>query len=132
MATTAVPARRILVVDDEPLVCDSVKRVLLHDGHEVRTVPGPAEALALLKTESFDVVFVDYLMPVMKGDALAAAIKARMPRQPVVLMSATAETLELSSQPMSGVDSMLGKPFELDDLRALIANIPVVRGHTPS
>ncbi|MFO1478506.1 MAG: response regulator [Verrucomicrobiota bacterium] len=122
---TSVPARCILVVDDEPLVCDSVKRVLMRDGHKVEAVAGPVEALALLESRSFDLVFVDYIMPGMKGDALAAAIKSLRPQQPVVLMSATADTLEIS--PMAGVDSMIGKPFELDDLRRLIANIPSVR-----
>jgi CheY-like chemotaxis protein len=116
-----------MVVDDEPLVCDSVKRVLMRDGHDVEAVSGPVEALAMLESREFDLIFVDYIMPGMKGDALAAAIKTIRPRQPVVLMSATADTLELSSQPMSGVDSMIGKPFELDELRRLVANIPSVR-----
>src|SRR5205809_7329531 len=82
------PKRRILVVDDEPFVCEAVKMMLAFDGHAVETACSGKEALALFENGKFDVVITDFAMPTMKGDELAAAIKARSPTQPVVMITA--------------------------------------------
>ena len=62
-------------------------------------------------------------MPMMKGDELAATIKARAPGQPVIMITAYAEMLQSSGNPLKGVDHMISKPFLLDDLRAAIAKV---------
>ena len=120
---SAFPQRRILVVDDEPLVCDAVKMMLEFDGHEVQTAPGGKEALAALEKSKFDLVITDFEMPGMKGDELAAAIKVRDPGQPVVLITAYAEMLEASGNPLTGVDSLISKPFLLENLREAITKV---------
>ena len=79
MTKPAFPQRRILVVDDEPLVCDAVKMMLAFDGHVVETASNGKDALALLDKSKFDIVITDFKMPTMRGDELAAAIKARNP-----------------------------------------------------
>ena len=123
----ALVQRRILVVDDEPLVCDAVKMMLDFDGHIVETANNGKDALAMLDRGKFDVVITDFEMPFMKGDELAAAIKARDPQQPVILITAYAEMLEAAGNPLKGVDFMISKPFLLENLRRAIARvIPVV------
>jgi len=87
----AFPQKRILVVDDEPFVCDAVKMMLNFDGHVVQTASNAKEALAMFEEGKFDLVITDFAMPIMKGDELAAAIKARCPNQPVVMITAYAE-----------------------------------------
>ena len=75
----------------------------------------------------FDLVITDFEMPVMKGDELAAAIKARAPNQPVVMITAYAEMLQASGNPLTGVDCIISKPFLLENLREAIAKAtPVV------
>ena len=123
MTAPAIPQKRILVVDDEPLVCDAVKMMLSFDGHTVETAAGGHEALALLEKEAFDIVITDFEMPHMKGDELAAAIKARMPGQPVVMITAYAEMLHAAGNPLTGVDCMISKPFLLETLRDAIAKV---------
>jgi len=112
-----------LVVDDEPAVCDAIKMMLQFDGHEVQTVRGGKEALALLERDQFDLITVDYAMVGMKGDELATAIKQRLPNQPVIMITAYAEMLKSSGNPLTGVDGLVSKPFMLDDLRRAIARI---------
>ncbi len=119
----AFPQRRILVVDDEPLVCDAVKMMLDFDGHDVRTAGNGKDALAMLEADHFDLVITDFEMPVMKGDELAAAIKARSPKQPVVMITAYAEMLQASGNPLTGVDFVISKPFLLENLREAIAKV---------
>ncbi|MGO8743821.1 MAG: response regulator [Limisphaerales bacterium] len=123
MPTPGNQVRRILVVDDEPAVCDAIKMMLQFDGHEVQTANGSKEALALLEQGKFDLVTVDYAMVGMKGDELAAVIKQRLPHQPIIMISAYAEMLKSSGNPLTGVDFMISKPFLLADLREAIAGV---------
>lgn len=118
--------RHILVVDDESLVRRSVHILLQGDGYLVEEAKSGAEALALFEPDKFDMIFTDYLMPDMKGDQLAAAIKQRSPRQPVVMLTAFPEKFQSADCPPGGVDDLICKPFGLDTLREAIAR------HTPA
>ena len=117
MATSTGMARRILVVDDETLVCDTIRRVLSFDHHEVKTATGSQDALAAYEPGKFDLVITDYEMPGMKGDKLAAAIKALAPRQPIIMLTAHTESLHQAGDAPSSVDLVMGKPFRLQELR---------------
>ena len=111
------------MVDDEPLVCEAVKMMLVFDGHEVVTAGSGQEALDLFAPGRFDLVITDFSMPAMKGDQLAAAIKARAPAQPVVMITAYAEMLQATGKLYPGVDSIISKPFLLQNLRDAIAKV---------
>ena len=120
MTPAILKARRILVVDDEPQVCQAIEMLLRFDKHEVVVVNAAAAALAELSKTPFDLVFLDYLMPGMKGDELARLIKAKDPTQPVAMITAYAEVLRSSRTLASAVDCLLSKPFLLSDLRQTI------------
>lgn len=119
----SVAKKRILVVDDEPFVCDAVKMMLDFDGHDVVTASNGKEALGLFEKEKFDLVITDFAMPGMKGDEVAAAIKARSPGQPVVMITAYAEMLQSAGKPLPGVDFVISKPFLLEHLREAISSV---------
>jgi CheY-like chemotaxis protein len=110
---------RILVVDDEPAVGDTVKMLLKIDGHEVETTNSSQEALGIFESGRFDLVFTDFAMPGMNGHQLAAAIKAEAPNQPVIMITGHAGTL----LPSPDVDYVVGKPFLLQHLRDAIAKV---------
>jgi CheY-like chemotaxis protein len=116
-------AWRILVVDDEPAICDAIKMMLQFDGHQVQTARGGKDALVLLERDKFDLVTVDYAMVGMKGDELATAIKQRLPRQPIIMITAYAEMLKSDGNSLSAVDGIVSKPFLLEDLRAAIDRV---------
>lgn len=115
--------KRILVVDDEPFVCDAVKMMLAFDGHDVTTAGNGKDALEVFDKDKFDLVITDFAMPGMKGDELAAAIKARSPGHPVVMITAYAEMLQSSGKSLPGVDFVISKPFLLEHLREAIATV---------
>lgn len=123
MAVPNIPVKRILVVDDEPFVCDAVKLMLAFDGHEVETANSGKQALTVFEKGKFDLVITDFAMPEMKGDELAAAIKSRAPGQPVVMITAYAEMLQASGNPLLGVDFVISKPFLLENLREAIVKV---------
>ena len=121
MQTPVNSKRQVLVVDDEPAVANVMEMMLRFEGHEVQTAPGAKEALALLEESQFDFIITDYSMPFMKGDELAAIIKQRWPKQPVIMLTAHAEMLKSSGRKMPGIDALINKPFLLEDLRTAMA-----------
>ena len=120
MSKSEIVPRKILVVDDEPYVCDAVRMMLAFDGHQVETAASGKAALAMFNPGKYDLVITDYAMPAMKGDELAVAIKSRAPGQPVVLITAYAEMLKSSDSPLDGVDFIVSKPFLLENLREAV------------
>lgn len=123
MAKPGIISRRVLVVDDEPVVCDAVRMMLLFDGHKVETAHNAKDALEKFDKGKFDIVITDFAMPGIKGDELASAIKARVPNQPVIMITAYAEMLELSGSQLNAVDELISKPFLLDSLRQAMTKV---------
>jgi CheY-like chemotaxis protein len=120
-AQRKVLRKRILVAEDEPGVREALVLLLSLDEHNVTEASNGKEALELFRTAQFDVVITDYAMPVMKGDELAANINQLKPAQPVIMISAHAQTLADSGNPLTGIRIVLSKPFMLADLREAIA-----------
>lgn len=116
----SVPARRVLVVDDEPMVCHAVRMMLEFDGHDVTTATAPQEALTIFKPGKFDLVLTDFAMPGMTGRELIAAIRKLDPTQPIALITAYAEIL-----PPTGANLVIPKPFMLADLRNALSQLCV-------
>ena len=123
MNASPLSKRHILVVDDEPLVCETVTMLLQGDGHLVESTNDVNEALALFEPGKFDLVITDFFMPIMMGDQLAQAIKAQDPDQRVLMLSAFPEKLRSRDRSLAYVDSCLSKPLELDDLRNAITSL---------
>jgi CheY-like chemotaxis protein len=121
MSMPGISPKRILVVDDEPFVCDAVKMMLEFDGHTIQTAGSGREALALFEKSKFDLVITDYAMPGMRGNELAAQVKALNPNQPIVMITAYAEMLSANQTPLDAVDTVISKPFLLEDLRSAVA-----------
>ncbi len=94
--------------------------MLEHDGHKVQTAHNGKEAMSLLEKGKFDLVTTDFFMTGMKGDALAAAIKERLPDQPVLMISANGAIAKACGDQLPGVDLVISKPFLLEDLRNAI------------
>lgn len=127
MAPQKGMARRILLVDDEPMVSKAIRILLAHDGHEVETAAGSQEALAAFQRRSFDLVITDYEMPVMTEE-LAAAIKALVPHQPIILVTAYAERLCSEGKPLPAVDLVMGKPFDTQEFREVVHRLTTTTG----
>ena len=131
MATSGLTTGRILVVDDEPMVCDSIRRMLVVEGHQVETAASGEAALALFGKNRFDLVIVDYELPLMNGDKVAVAIKALDPNQPIALITAYAEALQSAATPLPGVDLVISKPFDSQELRQAVTRLLTNKVRSP-
>lgn len=114
---------QILVVDDEPTVCKAMQMMLRYYGHDVQTANDGASALTICKTNRFDLIITDYLMPEMKGDQLATILKRCRPDQRILMVTAFAEDFLSYGKPTGGADHVLTKPFSLDELKAAIMKV---------
>jgi CheY-like chemotaxis protein len=121
MGTQGTQASRILIVDDDPFVLESILWVLKPAGYDVVKAGSPEEALAFLNEGRFGLVLLDYSMPKMRGDELAAVIKERSPGLPIIMLTAYAEMMECSLTPITGIEQVLCKPFLAGDLRQAVA-----------
>jgi CheY-like chemotaxis protein len=117
------PQRRVLVVDDEPLLCHALELLLAFDGHVVEVANGSKEALGLFQKGRYDVILTDYEMPGMRGDELALAIKAQDPAQRIMMITAYAQMLMARAGGLPGIDYVLGKPFLAEDLRRALKTV---------
>ncbi len=103
--------RKILIVDDDPVVGKSFDRVLSGRGYVVVTAADGAEALRKIAAEKYDAVFTDIRMPGMDGIAVAEQIKSRQPWLPVVIVSGYATAENEARAKAAGVSAVLHKPL---------------------
>ena len=114
---------RILVVDDELVVRDSLKEWLEEEGYTVAMAASGTDALAVLETGSFHLMLLDVKMPGMDGVEVLELAKSRSPDLTVVMMTAYA-TVETAVAAMKiGAMDYLIKPFEMDSLLAKVVQV---------
>jgi nitrogen regulation protein NR(I) len=111
---------KVLVADDERGVCEALSAVLEREGCQPLTAGTGQEALALIERERPEVVLLDVQMPGMDGLETLRRIKAAWPRTVVIVMTAYGTVGTAMAAMGSGAFEYLGKPLELQALRALL------------
>ena len=121
----------ILIVDDEEPVRDFLAQVLADAGHRTVQAVHGAEALELVEKERPDLVVSDIMMPVLDGAELCRRLKAGTATSaiPLILMSSAGP----QAADGAGADAFIAKPFDLDDMEALVGRWfpPTDHGQTP-
>jgi len=113
---------KILVVDDEPVVCQSCQRILGRVGYEVKTVLSGKEALKKIKEEIFDIAIVDLKMPGIDGMGVLQRIKEEHPEITVIMITGYS-TVETAVEAMKlGAFDYVSKPFTPDELEIIVKN----------
>ena len=103
--------RKVLVVDDDPVVGKSFDRVLSGKGYAVITAGSAKEALTKLEAEKYDVVFTDIKMPGMSGLEMAEMVKQQRPWLPVVIVTGYGSPGNEARAEAAGVSGFLRKPL---------------------
>jgi len=115
---------RILVIDDDPAMRGSMRRILERDGHDVREAGDGAEGLRLFRAEPADVVVTDVLMPGKEGMETIVELREEAPDVRILVVSGGGTMLgesTLSDAQALGADASLAKPFTVDQLRSAVA-----------
>ena len=121
--TSALPI--VLVVDDEPLIANTLVAILRKQNYEANAAYNAEEALIMAQMIPPDYLITDILMPKMTGIDLAVTIKERIPDCKVLLFSGHANAIHLEDDPRCAAYDfpMLSKPIHPDVLLAHIASL---------
>jgi signal transduction histidine kinase/DNA-binding NarL/FixJ family response regulator len=123
--SATIVTRRVLIVDDEPDVRDTLREMLTRAGHEVQACESGEEALQWLAAEPYDAILSDLRMPDMDGASLYAEIRARWPDRAARVVFMTGDGLnEAHAQFLAGLaQPCMEKPFTPEDVCAVVALI---------
>lgn len=110
------PKARILAVDDEAIILDSFRKILVVAGYSIDTVENGREALGLIRKHDYDFVFTDLKMPEMDGLEVTKAVKHLRPDIDVIVITGYA-SIETAVETMKyGAMDYVEKPFTEDEL----------------
>ena len=114
---------RMLVVDDEPMMLDLLKKALTHKGHEVTTADSGRKAIQLFRQDRPDVTILDLNLPDINGIEVLREIRLIDPHTPVIILTgAGTEDLEKQARAL-GVTDFLQKGFSLHALGAALKRV---------
>ena len=112
------PKARILAVDDEEIILDSFRKILVVAGYSIDTVEKGSEALGLILKNDYDFVFTDLKMPEMDGLEVTKAVKHLRPDIDVIVITGYASTETAVETMKYGAMDYVQKPFTEDELIA--------------
>ncbi len=122
MKNSGAEVKRILVVEDEPVICEICIRVLTGEGFEVGIAANGKLAEAKLQENRYDLILIDIRTPVMNGEELYHLINKKYPEMVSRVIFTTGDVMEAGIQyflEMTG-RPFLPKPFTPDELRTII------------
>ncbi len=110
----------ILVVDDEQVLCDVLRKVLSREGYQVQTVTDGTAAMRLLANTCVDIMISDIMMPDINGLGLMQKVKERWPQIGVILMTGYGDTYTVKDAMLQGADEYITKPFKSREVSLVV------------
>jgi len=121
------PKARILAVDDEKLILDSFRKILVFAGYSIDTVEKGSEALGLIRKNDYDFVFTDLKMPEMDGVEVTKAVKHLRPDIDVIVITGYASIETAVETVKFGAMDYVEKPFTEDELLEFVKTALIKR-----
>ena len=121
--------KRVLIIDDEPMIRHALSEYLTDCGYETVTAPGGAEGLTLAMAGKFHVVLVDLMMPYVNGLEVISILKARLPELPVVVVSGTGVLGDAVEAMRRGAWDYIAKPIPDIDVITVVIERVMERAH---
>ncbi|TVZ27698.1 response regulator receiver domain-containing protein [Gillisia sp. Hel_I_86] len=108
--------KKILVIEDNPMVIKSLQFKLTKDGHDVVIANDGREAMKHLKEDIFDLILTDLMLPFVTGNELISYIKKNTPDTPIIVLSTSTQENIIMDAFNMGVDDFITKPFSPNEL----------------
>lgn len=115
-------AERLLIVEDEATLRDSLKRVFIRDGYEVDSAGTAEEALEIFDEGAYDLILTDILLPGMNGIEFLKEVKRRLPDELIIVMTAYASIESAIGALRAGADDYIIKPIIHEEIKRIIRN----------
>ena len=113
---------KLLIVDDEFRIRELIKKYALYEGHEVDEAENGEQAVLKCRNNSYDLIIMDIMMPVMDGFQAVEQIR-KFSNTPIIMLSARGEEYDRLSGFESGVDDYVVKPFSPKELMMRVAAV---------
>jgi CheY-like chemotaxis protein/glycine cleavage system H lipoate-binding protein len=121
------PKAKILCVDDEQVILDSFRKILVLDGYSVDTVETGQEALGLVQKHHYDFVFTDLKMPHMSGEDVCKSVKHLRPDIDVIIITGYASVESAVETMKYGAMDYIQKPFTEEELTEMVKKFVIKR-----
>lgn len=114
---------RLLVVEDEINLCQSIAEGLRMDGYEIDTCQDGGEALQMCKVESYDLILLDLNLPGLDGMEVIYCLRKTDTKTPVLILSARSQIQDKVEGLDAGANDYLTKPFHFEELEARVRSL---------
>lgn len=105
---------RVLVVEDDPRMCELLTQGLVEEGHAVVAVRDGEEGLSAARTRAFDVLVLDVMLPKLDGVTLARRLRDERDPTPILMLTARDQAPDIVRGLDNGADDYLTKPFSFE------------------
>ncbi|MBI5212476.1 MAG: response regulator [Nitrospirae bacterium] len=113
-------AEKLLIVEDEDTLCESLKRVFTKEGYETDMADSAEAAFELLKDKTYDLIITDIILPGISGIELLSRYKKQNPDQKVVIMTAYASMETAVEALKAGACDFIIKPIMHDEMKRIV------------
>ncbi len=113
---------KVLIVDDDPRMCDSLEALLSNQGYEIHKSNSGHEAMECLAKTAFDLALLDIVLPDMNGHQLMGHINSQTPETLVIILTGRASVESAIESLRRGAYDYLRKPFEPEELLTTVEN----------
>jgi CheY-like chemotaxis protein len=120
---TEIRLRKVLIVDDQPIITDLLVDILKHMGLIFEVAGGGKDGLKIFARDGFDLVITDLSMRDISGWEVSKSVKKQNPSVPVILITGWGAEPDSYKVKDSGVDFVINKPFQIDQLEKIIMSL---------
>jgi DNA-binding NtrC family response regulator len=113
---------RLLIVEDEDTLCESLQRVFTREGYEVDRAESAESAFTLLETKTYDLIITDIILPGISGIELLTKYKKKNPAQKVMVITAYASLKTAVEAIKAGACDFIIKPLMHDEMKRAVRN----------
>lgn len=117
---TSEMTKKILVVDDEAVVCESCRRILIREGYQVDTCSDSRTGLRLAELNHYDAILLDLRMPIVDGVRFLERVREVRPGLPVVIITGHASAESDRAFERLGICELIAKPFTPEEITAAV------------
>ena len=111
----------VLVIDDEVMIRELLREILVRDGNKVTVSASSSEGLQAFDEGEYDLVYTDLSMPEMSGWEITSEIKKRDPSSVVILITGWGVQVDDGNVQESGIDGLISKPFQIHEIKDSVA-----------
>jgi len=113
-------AERLLIIEDEDTLCESLKRVFIRDGYEVDSADSAEAAFKFLEDRTYDLIITDIILPSISGIELLTKYRKKNPAQKVMVITAYASLTTAVDAIKAGACDFIIKPLMHDEMKKAV------------